>query len=80
MDIQDRLDGSLCIYHQGTLIAKHPKSARKHQVVMNPEHYRGLLERPVPKEPLRLVSLQPDVQVRNLQVYESLAAGGVLYG
>jgi transposase len=80
VDIQDSLDGSLCIYHQGALIAKHPKSARKHQVVMSPEHYRGLLKKPIPKEPLRLVSLQPDVQVRNLQVYESLAVGGVLYG
>jgi len=82
VDIQDRSNGWLYIYHQGSLIAQHPKSERRHQVVMNPEHYRDLLKRPAQKENLNsfLPSLQPEVQVRSLQVYESLAAGGVLHG
>jgi hypothetical protein len=49
---------------------------------MEPEHYRDLLKKPVQKEKLTafLTTLQPDVQIRSLQVYESLVAGGALHG
>ena len=82
VDIQDRSNGTLYIYYKGSLIAQHPKSERKHQVVMEPEHYRDLLKRPVQKEKQNVfhTTLLPDVQIRSLQVYESLAAGGVLHG
>jgi transposase len=82
VDIQDRSNGRLYIYHKGSLIAQHQKSERKHQVVMETEHYRDLLKRPVQKETLNifLTTPQPDVQIRSLQVYESLATGGVLHG
>jgi hypothetical protein len=32
------------IFHDSQLIARHPKSAR-HSVVMDPEHYRGLIRK-----------------------------------
>lgn len=82
VDIQDRSNGRLYIYHKGFLIAQHQKSERKHQVVMETEHYRDLLKKPVKKEKLNvfLTTLQPDVQIRSLQVYESLATGGVVHG
>jgi len=81
VDIQDRSDGHLYIYHKGALLARHQKSAKKHQVVMDAEHYRGLLKRSAQQEPLPIrAALQAEVQVRNLQVYESLVAGGTLHG
>lgn len=70
-------DGQLCIYHQGNLIAKHQKAADKHQVIMNMEHYRGLSQKP---ESIKKIVLLPEVQIRSLDVYESLATGGVLVG
>lgn len=80
VDIQDRSNGWLYIYHQGSLIAQHQKVERKHQVFMEPEHYRDILKKPAHREILNGSLVQPEVQVRSLQVYESLSCGGVLHG
>ncbi|TEB04364.1 hypothetical protein Psch_04091 [Pelotomaculum schinkii] len=77
VEIQEGSNGWLCIYHKGTLIAKHLIAEQKHQVIMDKEHYRGLS----PKwENIAKVKLLPEVQVRSLEVYESLVSGGALIG
>lgn len=69
------------IFHDGTLIARHEK-AQRHSVVMEPEHYRGLIRAgklPCPAAPpqydpayLRL----GEVAVRDLSVYEAIIGQG----
>jgi hypothetical protein len=70
------------IFHDATLIVRHEKS-RRHSVVMDPEHYRGL------RRAGRIPALQPpppqwdpaylgmgEVAVRDLTVYEAIAGSG----
>lgn len=69
------------IFHDSTLIARHEKAAR-HSVVMEPEHYRGLIRAgklPCPATPpqwdpayLRL----GEVAVRDLSLYEAIVEQG----
>jgi len=74
--------GHFEIFHQGRLIARHPRAAR-HSVVMEPAHYAGLLRlgaRALPAPP----RFDPyfgefgEVMVRDLKLYETLSqnAGG----
>lgn len=80
VDIHASQDGLIRIYHRGTLVAQHIKPNAKHNVVMGPKHYLNLSqnrkrkknEHPSSNPPL----VHPEVQVRSLAVYESLAAGG----
>lgn len=71
------------IFHQGQLVATHALCTGRHQVIRNPEHYRGLFrtaaEPGVTGQPLpdSLWGLSiPEVEVRDLEVYEAVAAGG----
>jgi len=76
VELQERGD-LISIYHQGVLIATHRKAERKHQVVMNMEHYRGLSNKnDVTKKTVSL----PEVEVRSLDVYALLTKGGALVG
>jgi len=71
------------ILHQDTVIARHPRAAR-HQVVMDPTHYAGLLRPPglaSPPAPPRWdpdYPLGSDVEVRDLGVYAALAEEGAV--
>lgn len=70
------------IFHGRELVATHPLCTGRHQVIRNPEHYRGLLrsaESAVagPRLPDSLWNLAvPEVEVRDLEVYEAIATGG----
>jgi transposase len=69
------------IYHQGTLIATHPRAHGHHQRCVDLAHY-AMLRRPVPpagatqsSEPVRPTNWPgalPEVAVRELAVYEAL--------
>lgn len=75
VDVQE-LNGFVQIYYRGKLIAEHQKVERKHQMVINPDHYSGLLKQPVPiKTPTVFDHASPDVQVRSLAIYEAIAGG-----
>jgi transposase len=66
--------GQISIYHQGALITTHRKAEGKYQVVMNPEHYRGISGK---HDAVRKVATSlPEVEVRSLDVYAALAEGG----
>jgi len=68
-------------YHRGALVATHARLTGRHQVSILPEHGPGALPRnvrrlrssppPVPRTP----SPSPEVEVRELAVYESLLVG-----
>ena len=70
------------IFHAASLIARHEKS-RRHSVVMDPEHYRGLLragrnsstQPPPPQWDPAYLGLG-EVAVRNLAVYDTIAQSG----
>ena len=74
-------DGWVRVYHQGALIAEHPRADRPFQLVTQRSHYSGLGKQREPITPLSVQhsSPQPDVQVRSLDVYEALM-GGELHG
>jgi hypothetical protein len=69
------------IYHQGTLIATHPRAHGHHQRCVELAHY-AMLRRPVPPagatqsaepvRPTRWPGALPEVAVRELAVYEAL--------
>jgi transposase len=64
------------ILHEDQVIARHARAAR-HQVVMDPAHYAGLLRpgRPLPPAPPRFDPRYPsasDVAVRDLAVYAAV--------
>jgi transposase len=70
-------------FHRGQLVAAHPLCVGRHQVVRNPEHYRGLFRTTAKQSatgqrlPDSLWDLSiPEVEVRDLEVYEALVAGG----
>lgn len=72
VELQER-GGLISIYHNGVLIAAHSKAESKHQVIMDMEHYRGLSSK---HDATRKAAPMPEVEVRSLDVYASLAEGG----
>jgi transposase len=73
------------IFHRGELVARHSLCTGRHTLVRDPEHYRGLRradEQPTRTKPSPVGgdSLWPlpvvDVEVRDLGVYEAVAAAG----
>jgi transposase len=66
---QDRLH----VYAQGQLIATHPRQAARYQSLVTPVHIAGLPGGPVVVPRTRIVVPFPDVEVRDLAVYEALA-------
>lgn len=71
------------ISHRGALVAVHPLHPGRHQLVRDPEHFRGLFRTTLaPRTTSKLPALLwgvavPEVEVRDLAIYEALAAGGV---
>jgi hypothetical protein len=59
-------------------IAVHGQSVRKHAVITEPEHHRGipLGARQDHKILIRIQDTAPVVEIRSLAVYESAAIGG----
>jgi transposase len=76
--------GVVQIYHQGTLIATHPRAAGQHQLCVDPAHYQALRQpRPrssaAPGQQGALVLTNwsgplPEVAVRSLTWYEALVS------
>lgn len=72
------------IFHRGHVVAAHPLCPGHHQMVRNAEHFRGLfriggIAIPTPSAPHRELLWPvplPDVETRDLAVYEVLATGG----
>lgn len=82
VEVQTAQEGWVHIYHDGELIARHRRSEIKHQVIMESDHYYNLLHRRTSEQQhtSTLLRLHPEVQVRSLDIYESLAVGGGLHG
>ncbi|WP_245809766.1 IS21 family transposase [Cohnella massiliensis] len=76
VEVQDEKNGTLRFYFNGQLIAEHPKSLGRHQVVSNKKHFEGIrtaTSRPVGEPTPRYVpQTAPEVLERSLSVYESL--------
>ena len=77
VDVQEK-ETKVLIYYQNQLIAEHQKSSRKYQMVLNTEHYRGLMKKPEMPVPFTK-TVSPDVAIRSLQWYEAIA-GGEIHG
>jgi hypothetical protein len=78
-----RRDGALVIFHRGVSVATHAELAGQHQVRILPEHGPGAIARTTRQRrstvatPTGGPSAPPDVEVRDLGVYETLVAAGV---
>jgi transposase len=82
VEVQWGPEGTVHIYHRGTLIARHPRLSGQHQQCVDPRHYQLLHQQPaVPLErrgdPTGLALTAwtgpfPEVMVRQLSVYEAL--------
>jgi transposase len=70
------------IHHRGVLVAEHPLAAGRFQVVRDRQHFVGLFRRDRDIKPQPAVSgvlwdvSLPEVEVRDLAVYEAVAVGG----
>jgi hypothetical protein len=81
VEVQWGPEETVQFYHQGTLIASHPRQRGQHQLCVEPAHDAALHPRPSPPalpghgDGLRLASWTgpfPEVAVRALTVYEAL--------
>jgi transposase len=82
VEVQWGPEGTVHIYHRGTLIARHPRLSGQHQQCVDPRHYQLLRQRPAaPLErrdgPTSLALTAwtgpfPEVMVRQLSVYDAL--------
>lgn len=74
-----RVGGHWHISHQGRLVAEHPVVAGRHQLSVNPAHAPGAIARnartrfATPGARRDVPSALPEVERRDLSVYESLA-------
>ena len=65
------------IYHQGELIALHPRLEGKYQVRSERAHYQGIFNHRQPESRFYLAQNgQEEVEVRDLAFYERLVEGG----
>jgi hypothetical protein len=84
VDVDWSPEGAIQIYHQGTLIATHPRAHGQHQLCVDPVHYQALRQRlprpsaaPDQEGTLALTSWTgpfPEVAVRSLAWYEALVS------
>jgi hypothetical protein len=68
------------IRYRAQRIARHLEAARKHVIVTQPEHHAGIplgAGRPGRKTLVHLRQTAPVVEIRPLEAYESVAAGGL---
>jgi len=82
VEIEDEKNGTLRFYCGGQLVAEHPKSMGRRQIVSNKKHFEGIRSissRPVGEPTPRYVSQSaPEVLERSLSVYDSLMEEAVL--
>lgn len=82
VEVQDEKNGTLRIFFGGQLIAEHPKSMGRHQIISNKKHFEGIrtiTSRPVGEPTPRYVpQTAPEVLERPLSAYESLMEEVVL--
>jgi transposase len=75
-----RRDGQVEILHRGTVVARHPELSGKHEMRILPEHGPGAIARAARKwcstPASSSASPYPDVEIRDLTLYETLATGG----
>lgn len=78
-----RRAGVIAIYHRGSLVVEHPEIAGKHQMRILPEHGPGAIARAARQRrsnpeiaSLTVRSDFPDVEVRDLGVYDDACAAG----
>jgi transposase len=72
------------VFHRGKLVAQHPLCTERHRIIRDPAHYQGLVrldraraEREVPTaSSLLWRNRLEDVEVRDLGLYEAVAAAG----
>jgi transposase len=76
VEVQDEKNGTLRFYCGSALIAEHPKSLARHQVVSNKKHFEGIrtaASRPALEPTPRFVpNTAPEVLERPLSAYEAL--------
>lgn len=76
IQIQDEKNGTLRFFAQGNVVAVHPKSSGRYQVVVNRKHFEGIRtagRKQVPQPMPRLVANPaPEVSQRPLSVYEQI--------
>ena len=73
VDVQYGPQETLCMYAQGQLIATHPRQVARYQSLVAPAHIAGLPGGPVLVSPKRLVAPFPEVEGRDLAIYDALA-------
>jgi len=79
VEVQRRA-GALRFLHRGTPVAEHPELAGRYQVRILPEHGPGAIARTARQHcstalPPRSTSAVPDVEVRDLALYDALLGG-----
>jgi transposase len=80
VDVLPGPDATLRIYRDGHLIALHPRHAGRAGVVVDPAHAHGLTHASgLPPSPWREQPL-PDVEVRDLAVYDAIGSVEVTHG
>ncbi|MDQ6420480.1 IS21 family transposase [Paenibacillus sp. LHD-117] len=82
VEVQDEKNGTLRFYCGGALIAEHPKSLARHQIISNKKHFEGIrtaASRPVGEPTPRYVpNAAPEVLERPLSAYDALMEEVVL--
>ncbi|HKV72848.1 MAG TPA: IS21 family transposase [Gemmatimonadales bacterium] len=73
VEIQYGPQDTLCVYAQGQLIATHPRQTARYQALVTPVHIAGLPGGPVLVPRISIPGPLPEVEVRDLAVYEALA-------
>jgi transposase len=73
VEVQSGPEDTLRVYTQGQLIATHPRQAERYRSLVTPTHFTGLPGGPVLVPRARIVTAFPDVEVRDLAIYEALA-------
>jgi transposase len=79
VEVQWGAAATVQIYHQGTLIATHPRAEGQHQLYIDPAHYQVLRTplavpsvAPEPADLTAWLGAVPEVAVRELAVYDAL--------
>jgi transposase len=73
VEVQHGPQDTLCVYAQGQLIATHPRQAARYQRLVEPAHLAGLPGSPALPSRFLPATPLPDVEVRDLAIYEALA-------
>jgi len=74
----ESVGGLIRIFHQGELVAIHPRLQGCYQVQMEKAHYHGIFSRPNPSPAVIFTENSEEVEVRDLSFYERLLEGGGL--